>query len=51
MRQADGMRGDTLHTHTAAGMGVASQRDGSLLITQRALAIMGDAAVIVARQR
>jgi len=33
-----------LHTHTAAGVGVASQRDGLLPITQQALAIMGDVA-------
>jgi ribulose-5-phosphate 4-epimerase/fuculose-1-phosphate aldolase len=33
-----------LHTHTAAGVGVASQRDGLLPITQQALAILGDVA-------
>ena len=33
-----------LHTHTSAGVGVASQEDGLLPITQQALAILGDVA-------
>jgi ribulose-5-phosphate 4-epimerase/fuculose-1-phosphate aldolase len=42
MARADAMF--ALHTHTAAGVGVASQKDGLLPVTQQALAIMGDVA-------